>query len=69
MDYTNFDENIAKTQELLTLLEQQEDLMEGFDENLFSLTVERIVVKSKVGLVFRLINGLELTELIGEEAS
>ena len=69
MDYTDFDENIAKTQELITLLEQQEDLMEGFDENLFSLIVERITVKSKVGLAFRLINGLELAELIGEEAS
>jgi hypothetical protein len=41
--------------------------MESFDENIFSLMVERIIVKSKLDIVFRLINGLELPEIIGEE--
>lgn len=41
--------------------------MESFDENIFSLMVEKIIVKSKLEIAFRLINGLELPETIGEE--
>lgn len=68
-DYTDFDEQITKTNELITILKKQADLIERFDENIFSLMVEKIIVKSKVMLTFHLINGLELTEFIGEEVS
>lgn len=69
LDYTDFDEQITKTHELITILKKQEVRMESFDETIFSLMVEKIIVKSKVTLAFHLINGLELTELIGEEVS
>lgn len=68
-DYTDFDEQITKTNELITILKKQDDLIERFDENIFSLMVEKIIVKSKVMITFHLINGLELTEYIGEEVS
>ncbi len=69
LDYTDFDEQITRTHELITILKKQEDLMESFDDTIFSLMVEKIIVKSKVTLTFHLINRLKLTELIGEEVS
>ncbi len=67
MDYTDFDNDIARTNELIRMLKKQEGLLEEFDEAAFLLTVEKIIVKSKVELVFCLVNGLELTEFIGED--
>jgi hypothetical protein len=67
MDYTDFDNEITKTNELIRMLKKQEDILEVFAETAFLLTVEKIIVKSKVELTFCLINGLELTELIGED--
>jgi len=67
MDYTDFDNDISKTNELIRMLKKREDILEEFDEAAFLLTVEKIIVKSKVELAFCLVNGLELTEFIGED--
>lgn len=66
-EYNGFNDEAARTEELIAFLKKQDDLMESFDENIFSLMVERIIVKSKLEIVFRLINGLEIPEIIGEE--
>jgi len=62
-----FSDEAARTEELIAFLKKQDVLMESFDESIFSLMVERIIVKSKLEIAFRLINGLELPEIIGEE--
>ncbi|MEW6065159.1 MAG: recombinase family protein [Bacillota bacterium] len=66
-EYNGFNDEAARTEELIAFLKKQDDLMESFDENIFSLMVEKIIVKSKLEIAFRLINGLELPEIIGEE--
>jgi site-specific DNA recombinase len=66
-EYNEFNDEVARTEELIAFLKKQDDLMESFDENIFSLMVEKIIVKSKLEIAFRLINGLELPEIIGEE--
>ena len=68
-NYTGFNEKISKTEELIAFIKKQDDLIEHFDESSFSLMVEKIIIKSKFEIAFRLINGLELTEIIGEEVS
>lgn len=66
-EYSGFNDEAARTEKLIAFLKKQDDLMESFDENIFSLMVEKIIVKSKLEIAFRLINGLELPEIIGEE--
>lgn len=66
-EYKGFNDEAARTEELIAFLKKQDDLIESFDEDIFSLMVERIIVKSKLEIAFRLINGLELPEIIGEE--
>ncbi|MEW5920519.1 MAG: hypothetical protein AB1796_06105, partial [Bacillota bacterium] len=66
-EYNGFNDEAARTEELIAFLKKQDDLIESFDEDIFSLMVERIIVKSKLEIAFRLINGLELPEIIGEE--
>ena len=66
-EHSGFNDEAARTEELIAFLKKQDDLMESFDENIFSLMVEKIIVKSKLEIAFRLINGLELPEIIGEE--
>lgn len=66
-EYNGFNDEAVRTEELIAFLKKQDDLMESFDENIFSLMVEKIIVKSKLEIAFRLINGLELPETIGEE--
>ena len=67
LECSDFDNEISKTNELIKMFKKRDVILEEFDEATFSLTVEKIIVKSKVELTFRLINGLELTEFIGED--
>lgn len=58
------DHTIQRTQELIDILESGPDWVETFDEELFSELVEKIIVEDNETLRFRLINGLEVTEVI-----
>ena len=58
-DYT-----IQRTQELMDILESGPDWLDSFDEELFCEIVEKIIVEGNETLLFRLINGLEVTEPI-----
>lgn len=58
------DDTIAKTQELMEIIETGPDFLEEFDEELFGELVEKIIVESNECLRFQLKNGLELTEKI-----
>lgn len=66
-EHSGFNDEAARTEELIAFLKKQDDFMESFDESIFSLMVEKIIVRSKLEIAFRLINGLELPEIIGEE--
>lgn len=68
-NYTGFNEEITKTEEMISFLKKQEGLIESFDENIFSLMVGKIIVNSKFEIAFQMNNGLVLTEIIGEEVN
>ena len=58
------DQTIARTQDLLNILDDAPEFLETFDGELFDELVDKIIVESNERLRFRLINGLELTENI-----
>lgn len=58
------DQTIARTQDLLNILDDAPEFLETFDGELFGELVDKIIVESNERLRFRLINGLELTESI-----
>ena len=58
------DDTIARTQELIEILETGPDFLDTFDGELFGELVEKIIVESNELLRFRLKNGLELQETI-----
>lgn len=68
-DHGEFNGEAVQTEKLIAFIEKQAGLMEHFDESIFSLMVEKIIVKSKLEIAFRLSNGLELPEILGEEVS
>mgnify|MGYP004654906709 FL=1 len=58
------DHTIQQTQDLLDVLESGPDWLDAFDDQLFSDLVEEIVIMDNEKLCFRLLNGLEITEII-----
>lgn len=58
------DRTIARTQDLLNVLDDAPEFLQTFDGELFGELVDKIIVESNERLRFRLINGLELTENI-----
>ena len=53
---------IVRTEQLIQLIAEQDGLMEEFDEQLFKMTAEKIVVSKEHDITFCLHNGLKLTE-------
>lgn len=65
---TENDDTLSKTQELLELLETMPEFLPDFDEDIFSVLVDRIIVDSSGAIRFQLINGLKLREPIERSA-
>ena len=53
---------IVRTEQLIQLIAEQDGLREEFDEQLFKMTAEKIVVSKEHDITFCLHNGLKLTE-------
>ena len=51
-----------RTEQLIQLIAEQDGLREEFDEQLFKMTAEKIVVSKEHDITFCLHNGLKLTE-------
>lgn len=58
------DGTVTQTKTLITAIEEGPDRMEVFDESLFKIMVNEIVASSDNILTFRLMNGIELKEII-----
>lgn len=56
------DERVKQTEDLMTFFEGIEEAIEAFDAELFATIVDKLVVKSRERIVFRLKNGMELEE-------
>ena len=61
---TDSDDLADHTRDLMDVLEDGPDFLDGFDAELFDALVEKIIVDSNERLRFRLKNGLELLEQI-----
>ena len=61
---TDSDDLADRTRDLMDVLEDGPDFLDGFDAELFDALVEKIIVDSNERLRFRLKNGLELLEKI-----
>lgn len=58
------DDTLRRTQELLDILKSSPDWLDSLDEALFCAMVEKITIVDSEHLRFRLLNGLEVTEII-----
>lgn len=67
MDSNGFEQEIAGTELFLELIKNNPDIIKEYNEELFSQAVENIIIQSGQ-ITFRLINKLELIEVIGKEA-
>lgn len=57
---------IVRTEQLISLLAEQKEPLQAFDESLFQMTVKEIQVSKEHDITFCLHNGLRLTERGGE---
>ncbi len=63
-----YEHEISQTEYLLTVFRNRPVFIEEFDEELFSMTIENVIVQQGTRLTFRLKNGLELDEYYGKGA-
>lgn len=62
----DIEEAVETLRQMAEAVQQGPERLEGFDEELFSMLVDRIIVESRTRIRFRLWGGLELTELLEE---
>ena len=62
----DIEEAVGTLRQMAEAVQQGPERLEGFDEELFSMLVDRIIVESRTRIRFRLWGGLELTELLEE---
>ena len=62
LDNNGFEKEIEGTLQLLETIRCKPEILEEYDENLFTDTVEKIIIGKDSAITFRLINTLELTE-------
>lgn len=59
---SHHDDRLKKTENLLLLFAETRDPLEMFDADLFDKIVDKIIVKERNCIIFRLVNGMELEE-------
>jgi site-specific DNA recombinase len=62
LDNNGFEKEIEGTLQLQEIIRCNPGILEEYDENLFTDTVEKIIIGKDSAITFRLINTLELTE-------
>jgi len=61
---TVFELEIKRTEQFISILNTRGTFMEEFDENMFGLMVDKIIAKEQIEIIFKMANGLELTEFL-----
>jgi hypothetical protein len=61
---TVFELEIKLTEQFIDVLSTRDTFMEEFDENMFDLMVDKIIAKEQTEIIFKMVNGLELTEFL-----
>lgn len=60
------DEQVESIHRAVEVIQDGPDRLDGFDDALFALLVERIIAESQTAIRFRLYGGLEFTETLEE---
>ena len=61
-----FEREISQTEYLVTIFRNRPPIVEAYDEELFLLIIDKVIVLPERQIVFRLKNGLELQENVRE---
>ncbi|MPN50973.1 hypothetical protein SDC9_198614 [bioreactor metagenome] len=67
LESNGFDREIARTELLIMLIQNNSNILEDYDENLFLQAVDKIIIHKNHTITFRIKNSLELTEYCGKE--
>lgn len=62
LDSNGFEKEVSGTECLLEIIKYNLDIVDDYDQNLFSHTVDKVLVGNDGSITFKLINNLELTE-------
>ena len=65
LDNNGFEKEIEGSLRILDIIKCNQVIVEDYDENLFTHTVDKIIIGEDYEITFRLINKLELTEYVG----
>ena len=66
LDNNVFEKEIEGTLRIIDIIENNPEIIEDYNENLFINTVDKIIIGKDKEITFRLINTLELTEYVGK---
>lgn len=66
LDNNGFEKEIEGTLRIIDIIENNPEIIEDYNENLFIHTVDKIIIGRNKEITFRLINTLELTEYVGK---
>lgn len=66
LDNNGFEKEIEGTLRILDIIKCNPKIVEDYDENLLTHTVDKIIMGENYEITFRLINNLELTEYVGK---
>ena len=64
LDDNGYEKEIDGTNRLLQIIKYNPVIMEKYQEELFIHTVDKVLIGNNGAITFRLINSLELTEII-----
>ncbi len=67
LEGTHEDRQIRQTEDMLEYLDTAPDWLDTIDADIFSMLVDRLLLTSEGKVIFRLLNGLELTEELRQE--
>lgn len=66
LDNNGFEKEIEGSLRILDIIKYNPEIIEDYDENLFTHIVDKIIIGKNYEITFRLINKLELTEYVGK---
>jgi hypothetical protein len=69
LDNNGFDREITGTEQPLELIKNHPHVIEKYREDLFLQAIDKVVVRKNGQITFRLINRLELSEIVRKEAA
>lgn len=64
LEASGYESEIAGTERLLEIINYNPEIMDAYDADLLSNTVDKVIIRAQKAITYKLINGLELTEYL-----